>query len=328
MNHLTSSKYPPSLKGSLLPKSIWDNNVLYLPKPLIDAHHKQLLAGNWMDIYHSDDKSDIVGGASKLEAEIHFIKRFLNSAARAQFVCADPIDSQADIRDMILDQLASGHIFILDLAAGNGAGTLAILSLLCELREKECIPKLPLNVKIYGIDFSPDALLFYQNTLIDLDEWLEGKGINVQLDSWPCDLKVVSDFSEILDNFFNDAKSCQVNRFLCVLSAISGLGKDGLEEIHKSLETAAIRLSHKNHESSWLWIEPSTTNNWFSKILNSIKFALQRIPYIFSKKNDSFEIRSNASLIPDPEIRTFHWQDPHQSKIIKSKVMVFGFKNA
>ena len=62
MSHLTSSKYPPSLKGSLLPKSIWDNSVLYLPKPLIDAHHKQLLAGsNWMDIYHSDDRSGIVG---------------------------------------------------------------------------------------------------------------------------------------------------------------------------------------------------------------------------------------------------------------------------
>lgn len=328
MSYLSSKTFPPSLDGKNLPHTIWKDGVLYLPKPLIDAHHKQLLDGGWMDDYFSlGITSGIIGGASKEEAEKHFITRFLNSAARAQYVCADPTNSQTDIRDMILDQLAGGHIFILDLAAGNGAGTLAIFSLLCELRENDCIPKLPLNIHIYGIDYSPRALLFYQQTLGEVNTWLEGTGITVELESWNCDLKVVGDFSEVLDRFFDDAKVRDVKRFLCVLSAISGLGKDGLEEIHKSLEAAAIRLSHKGRESSWLWIEPSTVNSWFTKFLNAIKFALQNVPYLFSKKNDTFEIKSNEPLLSTPVIRKFNWQDPHQSKIINSQVMVVGFRN-
>ena len=104
-------------------------------------------------------------------------------------------------------------------------------------------------------------------------QWLEGAGVVVEFDAWPCDLEVVGEFSEILESFFDDAKKHEVKRFLCVLSAISGLGKDGLEKVHKSLEIAAIQLSHKKRESSWLWIEPSSRpckspetlmNRWFA----------------------------------------------------------------
>lgn len=328
MSHLSSKLYPPSLEGKHLPSSIWRDGIQYLPQPLIDAHHKHLLANGWMDDYLSlGTTSGIVGGASKEEAEKHFITRFLNSAARAQFVCADPTDSQVDIRDMILDQLAYGRIFVLDLAAGNGAGTLAILSLLCELREQDCIPKLPLNIHIFAVDYSPSALSLYQLMADEVNSWLEGTGITVELESWSCDLKVVGDFSEVLDRFFDDAKSHEVGRFLCILSAISGLGKEGLEEILKSLEAAAIRLSHKDRESSWLWIEPSTANNWFTQFLNAIKFALQKVPYLFSKKNESYEIKSEGPLLSAPIVRKFGWRDPHQSKIITSQVMVVGFKN-
>lgn len=279
------------------------------------------------DYFAGCSSSGAIGGSSKSAAEEHFITRFLNSVARAQYVCADPTNSQPDIRDMILDQLADGHIFVLDLAAGSGAGTLAILGLLCELRTNNCIPKLPLNVHIFGVDYSSDALLLYQHTLSEVSTWLDGMGIRVELDSWPCDLKMAGDFSEVLERFFDDAKNRGVKRFLCVLSAISGLGKDGLEEIHKSLEMAAIRLSHKGRESSWLWIEPSATNSWLSMFVNSIKFALQKVPYIFSKKKESFEIKSRAPLLPSPVIRKFKWQDPHQLKIINSHVMVVGFRN-
>lgn len=271
--------------------------------------------------------SGAIGGSSKAQAEQHFVERFLNSAARAQYVCADPENSQPDIRDMILDQLADGRIFVLDLAAGSGAGTIAILGLLCDLRANNCIPQFPLNVHIFGIDYSPDALLLYQQTLNELNAWLEGTGIHVELDSWPCDLRNAGDLSEILESFFDDAKKRGVNRFLSVLSAVSGLGQAGVEEIHKSLETAAIRLSHKDRESSWLWLEPSTTNNWLLAFMNAIRFALQKLPYTFGKKKESFEVSSSHPLLPKPIVREFNWQDPHQPKIVKSRVMVVGFRN-
>lgn len=330
MSELNSLKYPPSLKAKHLPHSIWKDGVLYLPQPLIDAHHKQLIASDWMDQYltvSSPPGSGSIGGASKEEAENHFITRFLNSAARAQYVCSDPTDSQIDIRDMILDQLADGHIFILDLAAGNGAGTLAILGLICELRSESCIPKLPLNIHIYAIDYSAAALSLYQQTLDELYEWFEGTGIAVELECWPSDLMVTGDFSEILERFFDDAKKCYVKRFLCILSAISGLGKDGLEEIHKSLEHAAFCLSHKNRESSWLWIEPNVANNWLSKFMNAIKFALQKVPYKLFRKKESFELKSDAPLLTDSESRKFSWQEPHIPKVVNSHVIVAGFRN-
>ena len=143
--------------------SLWNDKTLHLPEALVDAHRKQLLANAWMEQYlATSSSSGAVGGASTTEAETHFITRFLNSAVRAQFVCSDPTNSQPDIRDMVLDQLAEGRIFILDLAAGSGAGTLAILSTICELRNTECVPTLPLNVHIFGIDYSSRALALYQ----------------------------------------------------------------------------------------------------------------------------------------------------------------------
>ncbi|WP_201645938.1 class I SAM-dependent methyltransferase [Paraburkholderia metrosideri] len=271
--------------------------------------------------------SGAIGGATQSEAEVHFVGRFLNSAVRAQYVCSDPMDSEPEIRDMILDQMADGRIFLLDLGAGNGAGTLAILALLRELRGANCIPQLPLNVHIFGVDYSTDALALYSEMLEELEPWLAMAGISIELECWPCDLRVVGDFSELLDVFFDDAKSLGTKRFLCVISALTGLGKDGMEEIHKSLEAASIRLSHKARESSWLWIEPTVSNNWFTMFISTIMLSLKKIPYIFSKKKDSFEVKTSLPLLPTPVARKILWQDPYLAKINTSHVVVVGFKN-
>ncbi len=128
-----------------LPQTVWDNGVLYLPEPLAAAHKEFLVSNSLMDDYLPNQQGG-VGGKTTEDTLEHFINRFLNSAARMQFVCASPDDEQPEVREMVFDQLGDGHIFLLDLAAGNGAGTLAMLSLLCELRFQKAIPKLPVNV--------------------------------------------------------------------------------------------------------------------------------------------------------------------------------------
>jgi len=169
------SSYLSSFSGKDIPTTLWNSEVLHLPQPLSTAHKDFLTDKGWESTY-LPGMGGGVGGASVEEAQNHVINRFLNSAARMQFVCADPKDTQPEVRDMVLDQLGDGHIYLLDLAAGNGAGTLAILSLLSELREKKAIPKLPLNVVIVGVDYSPEALNYYAELLEKVRPWLEKMG--------------------------------------------------------------------------------------------------------------------------------------------------------
>jgi hypothetical protein len=222
------------------PLTLWNSEVLHLPNSLAEAHKEFLHEKDWMGLY-SPGSSNAIGGSSFEEAKDHVINRFLNSAARMQYVCADPKCEQSEIRQMVLDQLGDGHIFLLDIAAGNGAGTLAILSLICELRFHKEVPKLPLNVNILAVDYSVDALNFYAELQDKIFTWLETQGIMVSLSLEPCDLTIAGEFSEVLDAFFEDAKSKKVNRFITVISAVSGVGKDNYEQIQDSLKMAAAR---------------------------------------------------------------------------------------
>ena len=113
-----------------LPTTLWNAEVLHLPVQLSSSHWSFLVKNGWQSNYQPSSSGG-VGGATKAEAEDHVTNRFLNSAARMQFVCTDPKKEHPEVREMVLDQMASGQIFLLDVAAGNGAGTLAILALIC-----------------------------------------------------------------------------------------------------------------------------------------------------------------------------------------------------
>lgn len=317
------------LSGKNLPSSVWDSGVLHLPEPLATAHKDLLVKNGWLADYQSD-KHGSAGGQSAEDARDHVINRFLNSAARMQFVCAAPDDKQPEVRDMVFDQLGDGHIFLLDLAAGNGAGTLAILSLLCELRLQGNIPKLPLNVTILGIDFSVDALSYYIEIMEKIKPWLSTSGVSLFLNTKVCDMALTGNFNEVLECFFEEARAKNVNRFLCVISALSGAGKDGLERMHDSIKTAAVWLSSSQRSSSLLWVEPSTTTTrkpWFRIFMDTIHLKLSNIVYSFAKKADSYEIKTEGVLLPELQPRRFDWYEPHSSKITQSKVVVTEFRN-
>lgn len=213
------TSHSSSFSGKDLPISVWKSELLYLPAPLAVAHKDFLNSKGWMSSYKPSNGGE-TGGPTPQEAEAHVVNRFLNSAARMQFVCADPHDSQPEVREMVLDQLGDGQIHLLDLAAGSGAGTLAMLSLLCELRVQKVVPKLPLNVSIVAVDYSADALTFYADLLCRISPWLEASGLNVSVNRSVCDLSISGEFSEVLESFFDDAKEQGVKRFLCVISAL------------------------------------------------------------------------------------------------------------
>lgn len=315
-----------SFFGKDLPKSIWKSDVLHLPNPLIDAHADFLIEKGWIGSYQPGPGAG-VGGKLPKEAQDHVTNRFLNSAARMQFVCSDPNDNQPDVRDMVLEQLGDGNVFLLDLAAGNGAGTLAMLALLCELRAHKTIPTLPLNLSIVGVDFSAEALEFYGDLLRRISPWFKTQGINISLNCELCDLMVSGEFSEVFENFIDDANQKNVKRFLCVISALSGVGKEGLEKVHDSLKLAAAGLGSRGRNSSFLWVEPFVDKAWPVSFGDSVRLVLKRVAHKFSRKGDTFAIETDAPLMEKFATRTFDWHDPHKAKNASSRVYVMSFKS-
>lgn len=279
----------------------------------------------WIANYQPNS-SGIVGGAIATDAQDHVTNRFLNSAARMQYVCTDPNREQPKIRQMVLDQLALGELFILDVASGNGAGTLSILSSICELREHKIVPTLPLNINICGLDISPDALNFYALILEKISPWLGAYGICVTLNLHVCDLKISGEVDEILDGFFNAAKEKGSKRFLCTVSALSGVKKEGMAAMMDSLKLIAARLSHKTRCSSWLWVEPKVEKTWLGAFATAVSLTLKQLISVINPsldEPDSKDIWTKAQAA-----RTFQWTDPHNGHVTKSHVVVVEFKNA
>lgn len=318
--------FSSKLTSKDIPHSIWKSETLYLPVALSDAHREFLKRRGWLAEYNPSVAGG-KGGETEFEAREHVLHRFLNSAARMQYVCADPSDEQPEVRDMVVDQLGDGHIYLLDLAAGNGAGVLAMLSLLCELRALDKVPKLPLNVTIFAIDFSPDALNYYAELLGDIRPWLDQSGIFVSLTLKFCDLTVSGDFSEVFEEFLDCSKKDKVKRFLCVISAVSGAKKEGVESMHDSFKIAAAGLSHRARSSSWLWVEPHVGKSWPLKFAESIRLTLRKIVYKFRPKGESYEIETAAPLESESKTRSFEWSDPHNGRTTKSRVFVMTFKS-
>ena len=315
-----------AFSGRLLSPSLWQDEILRLPEPLVDAHREYLNDKGWWSMYNPA-ASGAIGGASEEDARDHVVNRFLNSAARMQYVCSDPKNEQVDVRDAVLDQLAEGRIDVIDLAAGNGAGTISMLSLICELRRAGSIPQLPLNICISAVDFSPASLNHFAALLDKLSPWLAGAGISAQLTLCHCDLTVLGDFSETLEGFFADARSRGVNRFLCVISAISGAKKEGVEPMVDSLKHAAAGLSHSRRSSSWLWVEPHVGKSWFTKLADVVRLTLTKVRHRFSSKGDSFSLKADVPMLEDPTVRSFNWRDPHNGTSALSRVVVLGFRN-
>jgi hypothetical protein len=316
-----------SFLNKVIPKSLWKSNVIHIPSQLIEAHKKFLKENNWMAEYDPHQQG-MVGGNDEDDAKKHLINRFFNSVVRMGYVCIDPKGEDKAIREMVLDQFADGQLYILDIASGNGAGTLAILSYLSSLREERNIPKLPLNLKITAVDYSSEALNYYAELIDKIRPWFEANGLSLELTLVPCDLRVVGEFGECLDSFLDEAKDNGGKRFLCTISAISGIRVEGMAAITDSLKHAATRLSSTKRSSSWLWVEPHVNKAWFKNLLDAIWLTITRQPHRLVSMKSSLEVISELEIPSKPlNPRRFSWFEPYNNKTIKSSVVVAVFKN-
>lgn len=223
----------------------------------------------------------------------------------------------------MLEQLADGRLFLIDFAAGHGAGTIAMLALVAELRTNKLIPKLPINIHVHGVDYSNHALLLFQEMLDRLDIWLLSNGINVKLTSHSCDLRIVGEVDEVLELLFDEAESVGANRFFLSVFAVSGVGKDCFEQIAESVRHTAARLANKKRKSTGLWVEPCT-KPWYSQLASTIALTFKKIQFQIIKTKEFFQIKTSAHVPPKLH-RTFVWFSPTKGKEVEGHAEVFSF---
>jgi hypothetical protein len=212
-----------------------------------------------------------IGGKGSQESQDHFLTRFLNSAARTQLPLVAQDEPLAPINDQLLAQLLSGVIYIVDIAAGNGAGVISMLNTIAHQRLDGRLPKDLLDVHIHAIDFSTTSLSFYRQELDLLEKQYAEVAIKVFFHSYEVDItddvELEKHISNIKDFIGEDP------RYLLVCSAISGVSKVVFKKSFSS-SYKRIAKSFRAVNSLFLWVEPLHKGRWVKGEAEALHFAL------------------------------------------------------
>lgn len=237
-----------------------------------------------------------IGGKGDKESQDHFLARFLNSAARTQLPLVSQDAPLIPISDQIVAQLLSGEIYVVDIAAGNGAGVISMLNTIAKQRVENNLPKDLLDVHIHAIDFSAMSLFYYSQQLQLLRAGYADVGIEVCFHSHQVDITddmvLEKSISSIKNSIDNDP------RFLLVCSAISGVSKKVFKESF-STSYRFIANSFRGANSSFLWVEPLHKGRWVKDEAQAINLNLDE---------------DSAGEIPKEMCEAcmkFFWIDPH-----------------
>lgn len=211
-----------------------------------------------------------IGGALEDESAKHLLGRFLNSAARTQVIACIEGGNCTDITVEVLGLLTEGHIYLIDIAAGHGAGTMSLLNTICKMRENDTLPKDALDVVIHAIDFSEKSLSYYEELLASLDDVYRAHGISVKIYKHQIDITDDDVVRKEIDAIKQDS-ACNPElgigsdpRYLLLCSAISGVSKKVfLRDFSASYQM--ITESFKENNSAFLWVEPLTEKAWMPK---------------------------------------------------------------
>jgi len=264
----------------------------------VSAHRNHCEAlGIFAQYDQVQDAGGHIGGKSDKESQDHFLARFLNSAARTQLPLVSQDEPLIPINDQIVAQLLSGEIYVVDIAAGNGAGVISMLNTIAKQRMENILPKDLLDVHIHAIDFSELSLSFYADQLKMLQGGYAGAGIVVSFHPYLVD---ITDDGALEISISNIKKSIASDpRFLLVCSAISGVSKKVFKE-NFSASYKFIAESFRGANSSFLWVEPLHKGRWVKDEAQAIYLALDE-----SKAGELSKEMCDASM-------SFFWIDPYR----------------
>lgn len=275
------------------------SNAMAIIESTVKCHRDLCTQLNIFEKYaETVDAPGIVGGNDANQSEAHLLGRFINSASRTQLTICRIDPDLEEISLEVMSLLIEGEIYLIDIAAGHGAGTLSIINSICHLRHEKQLGTELLTINIHAIDSSQKSLQYFGQLIEILKPIHEAVGIKVRLTTHTINL---TDEAIALPAAIGEIKKTIGNnpRYLLVCSAISGVS----EEKFKSEFVNSFKLITKEFQqnnSAFFWIEPQTRKEWMPKIQE--------------------EILSNSK---SKTIR-YHWHDPYlDSRTIESGACIF-----
>jgi hypothetical protein len=261
---------------SLIPDSIWRDEKIRLPEPLVRALAAEMRErGCYEEACGPDPREKLIGGKSEKESVFHFTHRFKTSAARVQFVTLNPSGTfeplACDLRGMLLD----GRLSVLDLACGSGGGLLGLLATIAELRIRGCLPYLPLDIGLLAADCSPEGLSIHESMLTRVREVFASVGVRLRWEHTEWDVTLPLATTRLVDRWLEASRTAE--EYVVLVSAFSGfMGAD--DQKSASVLEAISDIAKRLHTKTFLlaWIEPmvNESRKQFPKVLNRLASLL------------------------------------------------------
>lgn len=291
-------------------ENLWKDNILYQSENLVETYKNKLI--DLSMLVHAqnatEDGNGATGGLTQAETNKHFAERFLTSAARIQYITINPRGEFNIISNDLQTTFLGGNISVLDIPAGTGAGILALLCNIAELRASSCLPKLPLHIYLTGGDISIFALNIYSELLNDLKQHLAELLIYVHHQDIIWDATDISSTDSLLNNWF--AQNTNSEEYYILVPAFSGVGSTVFKKFEESFRYIQGRISNKH--ATITFVEPNMNEaGIFMSFINKI---IKKIALLLPGSEESTEISNR-----------FSWWDPIRGNTAKSGVKVLSY---
>ena len=241
------------LAPKILPSTLWQKGRYHVAPDLEATYQRLLLLRNLLVIASgSSSKKDIYGDDTLEGTHDHFAHRFSSSVMRIQNVMLDAQGKFESIPKDVLLSFSSHRVSILDIPSGTGAGGLALISVIHELRLAGIIPMLPLEVSILAGDKSRFALAIYDEQVSQLKDKFKLTGIEINMKTFSWDAVDLVSTSELCALW--ERTVFQADESFVLVTNFSGAGKKMLDQFKESFRHISARASYKN--ATLLWIEP------------------------------------------------------------------------
>ncbi|GAB3163568.1 hypothetical protein [Telluribacter humicola] len=280
-----------------LPETLWDqaNGVIELSPILKKAYLETLSENNLEHLSLSRGANDSpIGGISQEETDEHFARSFDGSSARVQLALIDPNYDINGASDALINSLSGNRLVIVDAPCGAGAASLSLLTTIAELRSKQVLPRIPLEVVFIGGEIAEPARRYAQIMVDKVTPELEKQAIFLKTEfrSWDA----TSDISTTdLIKAVVRAESTK-SKLLVLIANFSGFLEKKMKDAEPQIRELLRYSAGQN--SSAIWIEPQRNSvtkqgGLFSKI-ETLALRFARFIQLY-KTNSDTENHAKAS---------------------------------
>jgi hypothetical protein len=250
---------PRLLPNNLIPTSLWDpeKGLIQMPSELKTVYYNAIEEHNLLELANSRGYDDSpVGGITLEETKKHFAQSFDGSSARVQLTVLDPKNETNGTSDAFVKALAGNKVVIVDAPCGTGAAVLTFLTTMAELREKQVVPRNPLEVVVMGAEISESARMYAGELFDKIVPYLEVQGIFVSYKFQSWDARSDVSTSNLIKNIITEGNGC--SKSLVVIANFSGFLASRFDEAKQQIDEL-LRYS-SGMGCLAIWIEPQKNN--------------------------------------------------------------------